>query len=195
MDRTRSGGDLFFFFLACAARRGRWDLTERGANYLSPFFPGAPKPSRTAWTHRGQGAVPHGREDDEARALWRNQSRPSSTENSRMNPGACEPVFFNIKKCYLKIKKYVRTPLILSCVSFQEKILLYVAYMEVIVHSTTRKGTDLPSRSRFSPDVAATPATKKKTTILASSPLSRFLLALKNICWMMARIKVSQVFV
>ena len=42
-----------------------------------------------------------------------------------------------------------------------------------IVPSTTRRGTDLPSRPHFSPNAATTPAPKKKTTVLASSPLSR----------------------
>jgi hypothetical protein len=41
-----------------------------------------------------------------------------------------------------------------------------------IVPSTTRRGTNLPSRPHFSPTAATTPAPKKKTTVLASSPLS-----------------------
>ena len=39
--------------------------------------------------------------------------------------------------------------------------------------STTRKGTNLPSRPHFSPDAATTPAIKKKAIIQTSSPLSK----------------------
>jgi hypothetical protein len=38
--------------------------------------------------------------------------------------------------------------------------------------STTRKGTDLPSRPHFLPQAAATPATKKQVIVHTSSPLS-----------------------
>lgn len=38
--------------------------------------------------------------------------------------------------------------------------------------STTRKGMDLPSRPYFSPQVATTPAIKKKAIVQTSSPLS-----------------------
>ena len=43
---------------------------------------------------------------------------------------------------------------------------------KVTMPSTTRKCTNLPSRPHFSPQAAATPATKKKATILENSPLS-----------------------
>jgi hypothetical protein len=43
---------------------------------------------------------------------------------------------------------------------------------KVIMPSTTRKGTDLPSRPHFSPQAAITPATKKKVIVHTSSPLS-----------------------
>jgi hypothetical protein len=41
-----------------------------------------------------------------------------------------------------------------------------------IVPSTTRRGTNLPSRPHFSPTSVAS-VTKKKTSILGNSPLSR----------------------
>jgi hypothetical protein len=44
---------------------------------------------------------------------------------------------------------------------------------KVIVTFAARRGTDFPSRSHFSPNAATTPVIKKKTTILASSPLAR----------------------
>ena len=47
------------------------------------------------------------------------------------------------------------------------------ASKKVIVPSTTRKGTYLPSRPHFSPNAATTPITRNKTTVLPSSPLSR----------------------
>jgi hypothetical protein len=47
------------------------------------------------------------------------------------------------------------------------------AAKKVIVPSTTRRGTNLPSRPHFSPNAATTPVTRKKTTVLPSSPLSR----------------------
>ena len=39
--------------------------------------------------------------------------------------------------------------------------------------STTRRGTDLPSRPNFSPNVASAVAPKKKGKVLSSSPLSK----------------------
>lgn len=42
-----------------------------------------------------------------------------------------------------------------------------------IVPSTTRAGKDLPTQKNFSPDVAATPAIKKKSVPMHSSPLSK----------------------
>jgi hypothetical protein len=38
--------------------------------------------------------------------------------------------------------------------------------------STTRKGTDLPSRPHFPPQAATTPTIKKKAIVQTSSPLS-----------------------
>ena len=39
--------------------------------------------------------------------------------------------------------------------------------------STTRGGTDLPSRPNFSPNVASAVAPKKRGKVLSSSPLSK----------------------
>ena len=39
--------------------------------------------------------------------------------------------------------------------------------------STTRRGTDLPSRPNFSPNVASAVAPKKRGKVLSSSPLSK----------------------
>ena len=39
--------------------------------------------------------------------------------------------------------------------------------------STTHRGTDLPSRPNFSPNVASAVATMKKVKVLSSSPLSK----------------------
>ena len=47
--------------------------------------------------------------------------------------------------------------------------------------STTRRGTDLPSRLNFSPNAASAIVPKKKGKIVNSSPLSKMLLALKII--------------
>jgi hypothetical protein len=43
---------------------------------------------------------------------------------------------------------------------------------KVIMPSTTRKGTNLPSRPHFLPRAATTPATKTKSIVQTSSPLS-----------------------
>ena len=51
---------------------------------------------------------------------------------------------------------------------------------KVIVPSTTRKGTDLPSRPHFSPQAATTPAIKKKAIAQTSSPLSRMSTTIEN---------------
>jgi hypothetical protein len=59
-------------------------------------------------------------------------------ENARMNMGACAPVFSNIgKMIFENFKKielfffHVHIMLILACVSFHGKNLLYVAYTKM----------------------------------------------------------------
>jgi hypothetical protein len=46
--------------------------------------------------------------------------------------------------------------------------------------STTRRGTDLPSRPNFSPNVASAIIAKKKEKALSSSPLSKMSTSIEN---------------